>query len=116
VVEMDKRNARIMYKSAKTKDCLLIEAVLPGMFERNTCYSLLGGSISQIFRNLDTRSIVIVGHVDRVKWTIETNNELQETFPVEILELKLPLEYNLLDMALIEKFSKGRVLFTFPVK
>lgn len=111
-----KQNTRFMYRSAKTKDRLLIEAVLPST--RNLFDSLLniGGSITHVFRNLGSRAIVLQGKTDRVKWTIRTEMSGQEDLSDndEVLQIRVPLGYDLDEMGIIEKFEKGRILLSFP--
>lgn len=106
-----------MYRSAKTKDRLLIEAVLPGMRIPQAYITLFaGGSISHVFRNLACRAIVLQGKTDRVKWTIRTDTSGTKCVPEsdEVLQIRVPLGYDLDEMGIIEKFEKGRILLSFP--
>jgi len=53
--------------------------------------------------------------MDRVKWTIKTASDQQDRSPIdEVLEIRVPLGYDIADMGIIEKFEKGRVLLSFP--
>ena len=52
--------------------------------------------------------------MDRVKWTIKTQNQCTEDLTEEILEVRIPLGYEFTEMGVIEKFDKGRVLLSFP--
>ena len=104
-----------MYRSAITKDRLLIEAVLPGKFKTDSHAPYpAGGSISHVFRNEESRSLVLQGKMDRVKWTIKTEAQVPQETTDEVLEIRIPLGYDFVEMGIVEKFDKGRVLLSFP--
>ena len=71
-----------------------------------------------MFRNVDSRTIVLQGVVDRVKWTLSGhgnpigNVRLPEI--EDVLEIRVPLGFSVADMGIVERFSKGRVLLSFP--
>jgi hypothetical protein len=66
---------------------------------------------------LGSRAIVLQGKTDRVKWTIRTEipDPQEEQQNAEVLQLRVPLGYDLEEMGIIEKFEKGRILLSFPV-
>ena len=78
------------------------------------CAYSLGGSISHVFRNIESRVIVLQGKMDRVKWTIKTNNQQLQDKGDEVFEIRIPLGYEFMEMGIIEKFEKGRILLSFP--
>ena len=71
-----------------------------------------------MFRNIETRTIVLQGVVDRVKWSIAgqsmTFGSIPETEVEDVLELMIPPGFSMDDMGVVERFTKGRVLLTFP--
>ena len=79
----------------------MVEVVLPG------------GSIKQVFRNVKSRTILIQGVVDRVKWTIECEEDIK--LNSEHLEFTIPQGYDFTEVSLVEKLEKGRILFSFPL-
>ena len=88
-------------KSTRTREEFLVEVVLPG------------GSITQVFRNCAPRCILVQGAVDRVKWSIQAS---ENDIEMETVELRIPTEYDIEDLRFVEKFNKGRVLFSLPVR
>ena len=52
--------------------------------------------------------------MDRVKWTIKTNNQKLHDNGDEVFEIRIPLGYEFMEMGIIEKFEKGRILLSFP--
>lgn len=52
--------------------------------------------------------------MDRVKWTIQTNNQQLRDHGDEVFEIRIPLGYEFMEMGIIEKFEKGRILLSFP--
>jgi hypothetical protein len=57
---------------------------------------------------------VLQGKMDRVKWTIKTNNQQLQDKGDEVFEIRIPLGYEFMEMGIIEKFEKGRILLSFP--
>ena len=60
---------------------------------------------------------MIVGVVNRVKWTLETDESahgVDMLIPDDVLELQIPLGYDVLNMSIVEKFTRGRFLISFP--
>jgi hypothetical protein len=98
------KSSSFLFRSSKTSELFLIEVILPG------------GSIKQVYRNTITRTLVIQGVVDRVKWTIPdtSKHDPQIKEEVEILEIRIPMGFNFGNLGFVEKFSKGRVMFSFP--
>lgn len=80
----------------------------------------LGGTISQVFRHIQLRVLVLEGLVDRVKWTFpNTDSDSSETkwsSEYDVLQLHIPLGYSISNMGFIEKFARGRVLLSFPIE
>ncbi len=84
-----------------------MEAILPG------------GSIKQVFRQTCNQRIIVQGRVDRLIWTIENIGDLptspaQSALVDEFIDLRIPPEFDLGDVIIMEKFSKGRVVFKIP--
>ena len=78
----------------------------------------LGGTITQIFRNNEKRVLVVQGIIDRIKWSLpgtvyesspETAAELRD-----VIEIKIPNGFSVDDLGIVERFSKGRALLSFP--
>ncbi len=57
---------------------------------------------------------MLQGKMDRVKWTIKTNNQQLQDKGDEVFEIRIPLGYEFMEMGIIEKFEKGRILLSFP--
>jgi hypothetical protein len=60
---------------------------------------------------------VLQGTVDRVKWTLNNANSvgnLRLPDVEDVIEIKIPSGFDVNDVGLVERFSKGRVLLSFP--
>lgn len=97
--------ARFLHKTSRgTDDEFLLEVVLPG------------GSITQVFRNISERRLVLEGCVDRVKWSFDDSSSSRGDVPEDLVEFTIPKAYEFSDVDIIEKFRKGRALFRFPLR
>jgi hypothetical protein len=58
------------------------------------------------------------GVVDRVQWSIggqpSSIGGMKQIETDDILELRIPTGFNIEEMGVVERFSKGRVLLSFP--
>jgi hypothetical protein len=88
------------YRTSKTSRYFMVEVVLPG------------GSIKHVFRNIKSRTVLIQGAVDRVKWTLDSHGDKAEV--LEHLEFTIPEAFSFMELQLVEKLEKGRILFSFP--
>ena len=65
----------------------------------------------------NSRTLVLQGVVDRIRWTLESTTSSAKAdshMSDEVLEMRIPMGYSLSDMGFVERFTKGRVLMTFP--